>query len=262
MNSYLPSVRRTLSIVAAALAGLGASVAFATPAAAATTDPVPAITVVVEDSSCKVNGTVGVLWEITNTLGFDVTLTAADLTPAGSTSDFAPNTSLPNTQSVNVFQVVPVGAGSASLKILWEKTIGKEPTGDATGQILFEQECEATAKAEFTDNCDGTVTVKLINENPQNGVVFTVNGSDHILAPGSTKTITNVTPNAGGNVEVDVNTLPIGSHHWTEPDDCPSLVDTGTPIGGLVAIGATLVGVGATLIGLFVMLRRRANTAA
>jgi hypothetical protein len=251
-------MRRAIAITAATIAGMAASVAFAAPVAAESNQD-PVITVVAEEISCKVNGTVQVLWEITNDLGFDIKLTAAEFTPAGSTSTFVPNTVLADTDALLVAQFVPSGTNAATAKFSWENATGGDPA-DVSGQTEVVLECPKLVDAEFTDNCDGTVTVKLINLDPQSGVSFTVNGVQEIVSPGGTKTIDNVTPDAGGNVEVTVNTLPVGSHHWTKPSDCP-LPETGTSVGGLVALGVALVGAGAALAALAVRLRRRSRAA-
>ena len=198
MNGGPSFVRRAISFVAATLAGMAASVAFAAPAAAMTVHD-PGITVVVEAYQCKVNGATVVIWDVINNQRIDIELTAVELTPAVSTSTFVPNTVLNNGEIFQVFQTLPAGTLLASLKVFWENVTGTGPAGNVTGLTDAVKAGPAIVKAEFTDNCDGTVTVKLFNDDPLDGQSFTVNGVQHILAPGGSQTVDKVTPDAGGN---------------------------------------------------------------
>lgn len=110
----------------------------------------------------------------------------------------------------------------------------------------------ADPKAEFTDNCDETVTVKLYNTS-DGTITYKVTGSDDVTIenPGDTATVT-----VKGDVEIVVSHGDWQTTHtWKDPGNC--LPVTGASLSGLIAAGTGLLALGAGLVALFVVLRRR-----
>lgn len=260
MNRFRPSVRRALSIAAAAVAGFAATLVFATPAFAHHVTVTGAPT-------CQDNGTWKVVWTVVNSEGDKTAvLTTVTVDPDGSaiTNDpIASGTAMAAGGSVSGEQTFPGTETSATLTInlaTWSngvtKTHVQEPTQTKTIP-LPEGQCTRVAepKVEFTSNCDGTVTVKLFNEG-EGDATYEVNGVEHALLPGTTK---DVPVNSKDEITVTHGDL-VWKYTWKDPGNC--LPVTGSSLTGLLFVGASLVLGGIGIITLLSLTRRRRSRTA
>ena len=265
MNRIRPSVRRALSVAAAAVAGVAATLAFATPAFAHQMT-------VTGTKTCQDNGTWKVVWTVVNSeSNKTVVLTTVTVDPDGSaiTNDpISSGTFVAASGSVSGEQTFPGTATSATLTInlaTWSgtptvtRTHLEKPSQTKT-ITLPEGQCTRVPepKVEFTSNCDGTVTVKLFNDG-KGDATYEVNGVEHVLLPGTTK---DVPVNSKDEITVTHGDL-VWKYAWKDPGSCatppppPDLPNTtGAKVGGIVAAGAGLIALGAGLL-LFLQLRRR-----
>ena len=154
----------------------------------------------------------------------------------------------------NVVQIVGPGVTTVALVIKWvdDTIVEPEPTTVSSGDVLLEHTCVKLVNAEFSANCDGTTNVKLINGTIEE-VIFKVNDVDHPVVPGF-ETIPNVPASAGGDIQVTVDTLLVGSYRYVKPDLC---TPTGTDVTGTIGIGALLLDAGVAIVFVSVSLRRR-----
>ena len=267
----LHSRRSAASGLAGLVVGVVGALAFASPAAA-TEGPR-----VINDGAiaCSATGAIFVPWHVENPFDFDIVLTSFTETPADpDAEDTITGTVVPAGDSLEIIQfVVDPDATAAGLAFTWEKVGDSTVGGSFSGESIQEwpEHCEPIIKAEFTANCDRTVTVKLINL-ADDAHHFLVNGASHEVEAGATLTVPNVATNQAGKVVVEFDIpetdldLPVGTFTWTAPD-CPStttttnppLAATGASLTGPIGLGAALLVVGSALVaGVLVLRRRRA----
>jgi hypothetical protein len=147
---------------------------------------------------------------------------------------------------------------------MWQNTGGGSPSGPHTNnktqaEVVQQPDCDPDPVVTFKDNCDGTVTVTLGNENGQAPITFTVNGTDHTVNGGAKKDVT-----VPGNAEVVVSAPNNDdwTHTWKQPTTpCPTTPVTGASVTGPVGIGAGLLLGGIALVALVFFMRRRRSLA-
>lgn len=209
------ALRRVLAIAGAVLAGTVAAAAFAGPARATTVD----LSHVLDCGEEK--GTATVTWTVKNHLDKDLTIkeVARELGDLKAAATVAPGGALSGTE------VVQIADGSAEY---WVKPKGSEKIGQTANLTTLDCDQEDGAKVEvtFTDNCDGTVVVKMAN-NTDKPVKFRVNGHGEWkeafeVEPGKTAEIT-VPAKHASEIAVRLNNQtgrPFIKHEYTKPENC------------------------------------------
>ncbi|HZN73430.1 MAG TPA: LPXTG cell wall anchor domain-containing protein [Micromonosporaceae bacterium] len=261
MNSFLPSVRRLLIILAAIAAGIVGALALGSPTSAHQ----PFVEgVAVCDTAA---GDWVVTWTVKNSENDLVgEVTGVRLTPDGTTvTDIEVDAVLPTSISstpLTGVQHVPATFESASLTVDVHWNRGRGVDASHKGTVSFEGTCQATTPnpgASFASSCEGVVTVTLTNATDATApAVFTVSGQG-----GFTQTST---VDAGKDAKVDVPKANAGAITVTEGANNTPVAEgksmpvanclpvTGVETGMYAAGGLALAGLGGVL---FVFFRRR-----
>jgi hypothetical protein len=258
-----PSARRLVAIIGAGFIGVTVSLFVASPALAHTAT-------VKATTSCDNTGGWTVTWTIENDFGTPATLDSLTPDPQGSAiTGFA------------VSAVIPAASGGANGKITGTQTFpAGETSATLIGHVTWTQDnypqglnktvdkpttCLAKPQVSFVDNCDGTVTVTLDNQQGNAPATFKITGSSDKTVNGGQKLDVTVP----GNVQIIVQTAGQDdwTHKWQTPTSpcpsptSPSLPTTGSDVSGIAVIGGlTLVG-GIGLVALAIVMRRRRNLA-
>jgi hypothetical protein len=265
-RSWLP---RLGHLAVAVLTGVVAGLVLATPANAQRALQPHAINDGMVD--CTITGALFVPWHINTE--FDINIDDLESVPAGDLYLEAEPTD-PWDTSMTILQIVPPGTTTSGLTFTWTDASDPQNTGTGTGTTTqVYPTCTPQVIAEFVPDCDEPLVDVTLRNSLQEEKVFTVNGVDHVVAAGGSKTLSDVALNDKGDVEVLVedwyDTVLLGRHHWvkgcpTPPPPAtapatttPPLARTGTSLGGVLGLGGGLIAAGALLIGVFLVLRRR-----
>jgi hypothetical protein len=265
LKRFYPPVRRVLVLGGAALVGVAAAVALASPASAH--HPI-----VTGNAVCDTAvGDWVVTWTVDNSESdLQGRLIDVDLTPAGTTvTNIVVGATLPRhgEGTLTGTQKVPARETSARLTVegQWNRD-GRIIQAKDSATVTFEGRCAppeqpTTPKpsASFATACDGQVTVTLANAADATAPAeFTVTGKNGFtakktVAPGAEdKSIVVPAANSGEITVTSGDFTATGKR--VVPGSCGGLPVTGVKVGAAAAGALGLVGVGA---GLFLVARRR-----
>lgn len=265
MTRHRLVLRRLSAIAGATLAGIAATLAFASPAAAH--HPIVEGQAVCDTAA----GDWVVTWKVGNS-ETDLTgkIIEMTLTPAGTTvTNIAVGATLPKKGDGVLTGVQRVSADKTQAKLAvtarWIRN-GDTITEDASATVSFKEACvKQTAPeptASFSTGCDGVVTVTLKNGADATAPAeFTVAGKDGWVArktvePG--KTDDSIKVPAANSQEITVtegaDNTPVAKSGRAVPANCGGLPVTGVQAGAIATGALALLGAGA---GLFVVARRR-----
>jgi hypothetical protein len=207
-----------MAVAGAVLVGTVGAAAFAGPASAHTAS----LTYQLECG--KEKGTAIVTWTVTN--NFDKKATVKNL--ARDLDGLAGEVEVKGKESVSGTEVVDVSKESVefSATVDWRnKSETVTEKADLT-KLDCDQDDGKKVEVTFTDNCDGTVVVKMAN-NSDKVVKFRVNGHGtwkeaFEVEPGKTAEVT-VPKEHASEVAVRLNNdngRPFLKHEWTKPEGC------------------------------------------
>jgi hypothetical protein len=255
-----PSARRLVLLIAAGVAGAAVSLFVASPALAHTAS-VSGVTACNKDT-----GGWTVTWTIENDFGTPATLDSLTPDPQGSAiSGFAVNAVIPAASGgtngkITGTQTFPAGETTATLigHVVWPDKVNQA----LNATVDRPSSCVAHPQVSFKDNCDGTVTVTLDNQQGNAPATFKITGSpDKIVAGGQKLDVT-----VPGNVKVVVQVAGHDdfTHTWQTspcPSPSPSLPTTGDNVASVATIGGVLLIGGIGLVVLAIVMRRRRRLA-
>ena len=269
MNPMRPAVRRLITIAAAGVAGLAASLFFASPASAH--DPS-----ILGDATCdQATGAWTVTWKVINDFGQDGTLIELTVPSGGGPlNGIALNSVVPakvgsTNGSITGTQTFPGSVNSATLsgKMDWPD----EFTPQAITKTV-QKPLACTYKVELT--CDSIiftfqappgaaatqVPARVIKLTPSSGAPQTIT-----LPAGDPDKVVTFAASAGFSVIVEIGENFKKTHTWAHdpctPSPSPSLATTGSSLTGPLGIGAASILVGAGLIAALFLFRRRRTVA-
>jgi len=253
------TLRRLVTVGVAATAGTAAALVLASPASAH--HPTVSGKAVCDSAT----GDWVVTWTVGNTED-DLTgeVISVTLTPASTTvSKIAVGATIPKDGdgTLDGVQRVSTSETSASLtvKARWIRD-NRIIEDSRTGKAEFEGTCAAKPTAEFTTDCVGVVTVKLMNTAGTAEAHFTVTGKNGFAEKKTVAAGTEdkVTVPAANSAEVTVTEGPdntmIATGKRAVPGTCGNLPVTGVKVGAAAAGALGLVGIGTFL---FLAARRR-----
>lgn len=256
----LPS--RVIAVAGAMFLGAVGTIALAAPAQA--TPAPPADVKVTHALACGPDAdTALITWTVENQSDLAATVSGID----GVAEGIKVSDALAGHQTVTGTQVVKGGADSVRLRVTLKWGSKERGSVDVVSRReLSELECAGKATAEFTDNCDGSVVVKVTNPQGARKTRFAVKGDHTVierfwLEGGQTSEVVVVPAAKAGLVEVQViksdddaesdRSRPFATHEFTSPTNCYevthkstcdkliiSVKNTGTrPIGATVTVG-------------------------
>jgi LPXTG-motif cell wall-anchored protein len=275
VKRFRPSGRRLLSFAAAAAAGAAATLFVATPAFAHHVNTKGV-------GSCDPAGGWNVTWTVESGgtwKPYYKILTASSTPPGGSiggdlgslaTSYKPVNQAFTGTQHFNASVASATLTATALFSTSSSADVNTQGAGTEVKIAVDRPACSSVPVVTFKDNCDGTVTVTLDNQQGSAPVTFTITGSPDKTVNGGQKLDVTV-PGNNGQIVVHTQGKDDSTHTWhppteqcpntSTPSPSPSLPTTGSSLSTPLTLGGVLLAAGIGLVALVFAMRRRRSLA-